>query len=230
MFGRFKKKPETKEETTPTEKPTITEETKKTKKTEVTEEPEITKKTEANDKPEAEEKPSKKTRKNKKNAEATEDSTPTPYVPIDPESMKKPFIGIREYSSVLEIAESIDKELAETKSSLGGYLRQLDDRRSVAEKTQRLYNVVAKVADKMPAKDNLNSVDLNGLEVVLDATALNELTAIENVVQSHQKRLIALQKAKEALKTLDQAGATEGIKYLALEKEGVPEQILLKLA
>ena len=211
MFGRFKKKPEP-EETTVTEK------------TEVTEEPEP----ETTEKPEAEEKPSKKTKKAKK-AKAAEDNSPSPHVTADVKGNKKPFIGIREYSSVSEIAESIEKELAETKSSLGDYLRQLDDRRATAEKTQRLYNVVAKVADKMPSKGNSNSVDLNGLEIILDATALNELTAIENVVQSHQRRLIALQKARESLKTLDQAGATEGIKYLALEKEGIPEQILLKV-
>jgi hypothetical protein len=64
----------------------------------------------------------------------------------------------------------------------------------------------------------------------LDATALNELRAIESVVQSHQQRLIALQKALEALKALDQVGDTEGIRYLALEKEGIPERILLKLS
>jgi len=49
-------------------------------------------------------------------------------------------------------------------------------------------------------------------------------------VKSHQQRLMALQQAREALKTLDQVGETEGIKYLALEREGIPEQILLKLS
>lgn len=218
MFGRFKKKTEP-EETKTTEKPKVTEEP----------ELEVTKKPETTDKPEAEEKQGKKTKKTKKQAEAAEDKNPSPRVPTDVKGKKKPFIGIKEYSSVSEIAESIDKELAETKSALGEYLRQLDDRRAAAEKTQRLYNVVAKVADKMPSKGSSNSVDLNGLEIVLDATVLNELKAIENVVQSHQHRLIALQKARESLKTLDQAGDTEGIKYLALEKEGIPEQILLKL-
>ncbi|UCH71395.1 MAG: hypothetical protein JSV29_02710 [Candidatus Bathyarchaeota archaeon] len=38
------------------------------------------------------------------------------------------------------------------------------------------------------------------------------------------------QKAREALQTLDQAGETEGIKYLVLEKERIPEKILLKLS
>jgi DNA mismatch repair ATPase MutL len=226
MFGRFKKKPEpaepkATEEPKVTEEPTVTEESKP----EVTEKPETPEKSQ-----EAEEKPSKKTRKTKKQAKAAEDASPkSPQAPADAKAKRKPFVGIKEYSSISEIAESIDKELADTKSALGEYLRQLDDRRAVAEKTQRLYNVVAKVADKMPSKGNSNHVDLNGLEIVLDATVLNELTAIENVVRSHQHRLIALQKAREALQTLNKAGDTEGIKYIALEKEGIPEQILLKL-
>ena len=212
MFDRFKKKPET-------EEPVVAEEPK------VTEEP----KPEVTEKPHTPEKQSKKAKKSRKPAKAAEDNTSkSPQAPTDA-TAKKPFIGIKEYSSVSEIAESIDKEIAETKSALGEYLRQLDDRRTVAERTQRIHKIVAKIADKKPSEGNSNHVDLNGLEIVVDATVLNELTAIENVVKSHQKRLIALQKTRKALQTLDQAGATEGIKYVALEKEGIPEQILLKL-
>ena len=219
MFGRFKKKTEP-------EKPTVTEETKIAEETKVTKEP----KAEVTEKPQASEKPSKKTKKTQKQAKSAEDDNPkSPQAPADVTTKKKPFIGIKEYRSVSEIAESIDKELAETKSALGEYLRQLDDKRTLAERTQRIQKIVAKIADKKPSKADSNHVDLNGLEIVVDATVLNELTAIENVVKSHQQRLIALQKAREALQTLDQAGATEGIRYMALEKEGIPEQILLKL-
>ncbi len=215
MFDRFKKKPET-EEPVVAEEPKVTEEPK----------PEITEKPQA---PGKQSKKTKRTKKSRKPAKTAEDNTPkSPQAPIDV-TAKKPFIGIKEYSSVSEIAESIDKELAETKSALGEYLRQLDDRRTVAERTQRIHKIVAKIADKKPSEGNSNHVDLNGLEIVVDATVLNELTAIENVVKSHQKRLIALQKTREALQTLDHAGATEGITYLTLEKEGIPEQILLKL-
>ena len=219
MFGRFKKKTEP-------EKPKVTEDPK------VAEEPKVTEETkpEVTEKPQASEKPSKKPKKTKKQTKATEENSPkNPQAPADVTTKKKPFIGIKEYSSVAEIAESIDKELAETKSALGEYLRQLDDKRTLAERTQRIHKIVAKIADKKPSKVDSNYVDLNGLEIVVDATVLNELTAVENVVKSHQQRLIALQKAREALQTLDQAGTTEGIKYMALEKEGIPEQILLKL-
>ena len=221
MFDRFKKK-------------TAAEETKATEEPKVTKEPkhEVTEKPQTIDKPqkkEVTEKPSKKTKRTQKPAQATEDNTPeSPQTPSDAKAPEKPFVAIKEYRSVSEIAESIEHELAETKSALGEYLRQLDDRRAVAEKSQKLYSVVSKIANAKPSKDAPNKVDVNGLEIVLEATALNELSAIETVVKSHQQRLIALQQAREALQTLNQAGDTEGIRYLALEKEGIPEQILLK--
>jgi hypothetical protein len=216
MFDRFKKKTEPEEP----------------KAAKVTEEP----KPAVAEKPEAIEKPRIKARKTRKtakekSAEPAEDTGPKMHV--DLKAAEKPFVGINEYSSASEIAEKIDKEISATKSALGEYLRQLDDKRAVAEKAQRIHDVVAKLANtkqSKESKENPNQIEVNGLEIVLDATALNELTAIENVVQSHQQRLMALQKAREALKTLDEVGDTEGIKYLALEREGIPERILLKLS
>jgi hypothetical protein len=199
MFGRFKQKP-------------AAEELKTTAETSIGE------------------KPSKKPKCIQKPAQAAEDNIlESTQTPTEVKATEKPFVAIEEYSSVSEIAKSIDHKLAVTKSTLGKYLRQLDDRRSVAEKSQRIYNLVSKIANTKPPKDASNEVDVNGLEIVLDATALNEVSAIEAVVRSQQQRLVALQQAREALQTLNQAGDTEGIRYLALEKEGIPEQILLKL-
>jgi hypothetical protein len=65
---------------------------------------------------------------------------------------------------------------------------------------------------------------------VLDANPFHELTAIEEAVRSQQERLLVLQKAREALKWVDQIEDTEGLKYLVLESDGVPEKILLKIA
>jgi hypothetical protein len=222
MFDRFKKKPEPEE----------------TKVAKVTEEPkaEVTEKPEAAEKVQTSEKPSKKVKKTRKPAKgkpakAAEDTGPiSPQVHAALKEAEAPFVGIKEYSSAVEIAENIDREMAETKSALGEYLRQLDDKRGVAEKAKRLHDVVVKMANKKETKESSNQLEVNGLEIVLDATALNELTAIESVVKSYQQRLMALQQAREALKALDQVGDTEGIKYLALEREGIPEQILLKLS
>jgi hypothetical protein len=140
------------------------------------------------------------------------------------------FVGIIEYGSAVEIAEHIDTEIAHAKSALGGYLRMLDDVRTVAEKSKKLHDVVDKMSGRKQSTENPEQIDVNGLAIVLDATPLHELEALESVLRSHQERLLALQKAKDALAPLDQFGGTEGIRYLVLEREGVPEQILLKIS
>ena len=151
-------------------------------------------------------------------------------VRADLKAAENVFAGIIEYGSAVEIAEHIDTEIADAKSALGEYLRQLDDVRAVAEKSKKLHDVVAKVSGRKQHTENPEQIDVNGLAIVLDATPLHELEALESVLRSHQERLLALQKAKVALAPLDQFGGTEGIRYLVLEREGVPEQILLKIS
>jgi len=208
VFGRFKKKPEPEEP----KAAKVPEDLKATEKTS---------------------KKAKRTRESAKGkpARTSEDTiSKSPRVSAALKETEKPFVGIKEYSSAIKIVENIDWEIADTKSALGEYLRQLDDKRGVVEKTQRLHDAIAKMANKKETRENLDHIELNGLEIILDATPLNELTAIESVVKSYQQRLMALQQAREALRTLDQVSDTEGIKYLALEREGIPEQILLKLS
>ncbi len=208
MFDRFKKKPESKANRA-TEKPKV-----------------AAKKPQKNLK--RPKKPVKPETAKAQPVEAAEEEI-TPQAPVYLKGVEEPFVGIREYGSAVEIADKIDREIAAAKSTLGKYLRRLDSKREVAEKSKRLHDVVAKLANKKEVKENPNKIEVNGLEIVLDATPLNELTAMESVVKSYQQRLLALQKAQKALETLDNVGDTEGIKYMVLEKEGVPERILLKL-
>jgi hypothetical protein len=139
-------------------------------------------------------------------------------------------VEIKEYGSAQEIAETLEKEIAETKSALGEYLRRLDDIRALAEKAKKIREVVMKLAGKKAATESLGEITVGNLNIVLDANPFHELTAIESVVRSHQERLIVLQKARDALKWLDQLGDTEGLKYLVVESEGVPERILFKIS
>jgi hypothetical protein len=137
---------------------------------------------------------------------------------------------IKEYTSAQAIAESLDKELSETKSVLGEYLRKLDEIRTLAEKSKKVREVVLKLAGKKAPTDNPSEITVGTLNIVLDATAYHELTAIEAVVRSHQERLLVLQKVREALKWLDQLGDTEGLNYLVVEDDGIPERILFKIS
>ncbi len=135
---------------------------------------------------------------------------------------------IKEYTSAQTIADILNKELSETKSTLGEYLRRLDNIRTSAEKSKKVREVVMKLAGKKNSSENPNEVTIGTIKIILDASAFHELAIIEDVVRSYQERLLVLQKVLESLKWLDQLGNTEGLRYLVLEDEGIPESILFK--
>jgi hypothetical protein len=137
---------------------------------------------------------------------------------------------IKEYTSAQAIADAMDKQLSETKSVLGEYLRKLDEIRTLAEKSKKVREVVMRLAGKKSPTENTSEIMVGTLNIVLDASPYHELIAIESVVRSYQERLLVLQKVREALKWLDQLGDTEGLKYLVVEDEGVPERILFKIS
>jgi len=139
-------------------------------------------------------------------------------------------VEIKEYTSAEEIADILEKKIGNTKSTLGDYLRRLDDIRALAEKSKKIREVVMKLAGKKAATQSLGEITIGQLNIVLDANPFHELTAIEEVVRSQQERLLILQKAREALKWLDQLGDTEGLNYLVVENDGVPERILFKIS
>ena len=139
-------------------------------------------------------------------------------------------IEIKEYESAEQLAEHLDKQIGDTKSTLGEYLRRLDDIRILAEKSKKIREVVMKLAGKKTTNESMGEITVGTLNIVLDANPFHELTAIEQVVRSFQERLLVLQKAREALKWLDQLGDTDGLKYLVVENEDVPERILFKIS
>ena len=139
-------------------------------------------------------------------------------------------VELKEYESAIEIAKSMDSDISRTKSILGEYLRRLDSIRNLAERSKKIREVVFKLAGKKSSQSSLGEITVGDLSVILDANPFHELTAIEQVVRSQQDRLLILQKARDALNWVDQIGDTEGLKYLVLESDGVPEKILLKIS
>ena len=128
-------------------------------------------------------------------------------------TLKNHCAEIKEYSSLSQISEKIDQQIAATKITLGEYLRQLDNiRHSVIETSGK----------------KRKQVYLNGFEIVVDAMPTNELTAMESVVRSYSQHLTTLKSIKESLNQLCQLQDIEGITYFVLEKEGIPERIILK--
>ena len=139
-------------------------------------------------------------------------------------------VELKEYESAIEIAKSMDSDISKTKSILGDYLRRLDSIRNLAERSKKIREVVFKLAGRKAAQSSLGEINLGDLSVILDANPFHELTVIEQVVRSQQEKLLVLQKAREAINWVDQIGDTEGLKYIVLESDGVPEKILLKIS
>ena len=139
-------------------------------------------------------------------------------------------VEIKEYTSAEDVAENLENKISETKSTLGEYLRRLDDMRTLAQKSKKIREVVMKLAGKKAVNQSLGEITIGNLSIVLDANPFHELTAIEEVVRSHQQRLLVLQKTREALKWLNQLGDAEGLKFIVVENNGVPERILFKLS
>jgi hypothetical protein len=139
-------------------------------------------------------------------------------------------VEIKEFESVEELEETLDKDISNTKSTLGEYLRRLDEIRTLAEKSKKIRAVVMKLAGKKSSPESLGEIDVGSIKIVLEANPLDELTAIESVVRSHQERLLTLQKSREGIKPLSELGDTDGMKFLVVENNGVPERILLKVS
>jgi hypothetical protein len=139
-------------------------------------------------------------------------------------------VEIKEYSSVEELEGRLETEISNTKSTLGEYLRRLDEIRNLAEKARKIREVVMKLAGKTKSSaDTLGEISIGNLTIVLDANPVEELQAIEFAVRSQQERLLVLQKAREGLRPLDQLAENGDIKYLVVENNGVPERVLFKL-
>jgi hypothetical protein len=109
-------------------------------------------------------------------------------------------VELKRYDSAETLADTIEEEISETKSSLGDYLRRLDDIRTLAERSKKIREVVFKLAGRKQSTEQLGEVNVGDINVVLDANPFHELTVIEEVVRSQQDRLLVLQKAREAMK------------------------------
>ncbi len=171
------------------------------------------------DKIEGKTKPDSKKEKNQITPESN-------YPTKEPES---DFMAIKDYSSFLQLSEKINKEISQTKSKLGEYLLQIDNKKILAEKSQKILNIVSKMTGKQHCKENQDELSISGLQIVLDATPRHELEVLENVVKSQQDRLLHLQKTKKAINELSQLGEVQGINFFVVEKQGVPEKILLSI-
>lgn len=139
------------------------------------------------------------------------------------------FMAIKDYSSFSQLTEMINKEISQSKSKLGKYLLQIDQKKAIAEKSRKIRAAVYKFTEKNQNMEAKDEIEINGLQIILDATPRHEIKALERVVKSQQDRLQFLQNTKTALKEFDQFREIQGVNFFVVEKYGVPKKILLTI-
>jgi hypothetical protein len=136
---------------------------------------------------------------------------------------------IKEFTSYMEVTKTLDKDISDTKSMLSKYLSRLDGVRHRAENLKKLRSTLSKVVGRKALKQSLGEINVEDMSLVLDASPLDEMNALESVVRSHQERLSTLKKARESLESLKELDDTDGMKIQLVEANGVPETILLNI-
>ena len=66
-------------------------------------------------------------------------------------------VQLKEYTSAQALADVLDKDLSDTKSSLGEYLHRLDEIRILAEKSKKVREVIMKLAEKKPTQQRIQA-------------------------------------------------------------------------
>ena len=136
---------------------------------------------------------------------------------------------IKEFTSYMEITKTLDKDISDTKSMLSKYLGRLDEVRHRAENLKKLRSTLSKVVGRKALKQSLGEINVEDMSIVLDASPLDEMNALESVVHSYQEQLSTLKKARESLESLKELDDTDGMKIQLVEANGVPETILLNI-
>ena len=87
---------------------------------------------------------------------------------------------IKEFTSFMEVTETLDKEISDTKSMLSKYLSRLDEVRHSAENLKKLHSTLSKVVGRKALKESLGEINVEDMTFVLDASPLDELNALED--------------------------------------------------
>jgi hypothetical protein len=135
-------------------------------------------------------------------------------------------VSLKEFGSASDILKFVDQAITDAKNVLNGYMHKQEDIRELAEKSRKIREVIYKYAGKRSTSES--EVFVSGVNVIFDAKSVHELSVLEEAVRGQQGRLAELQRTRENLKWADQIGDAEGVRFIMLEKDGVPKKILVR--
>ena len=134
--------------------------------------------------------------------------------------------SIREFESISEFLKSVDDTISEYRKRLGELLRRLEELRVRAEQEKKLRALLSKLGLSETAV--ANEVALRNVRIVVNPTAIQELTAMEAAVEALNNKVTLLTAVRKELEIL--SGIEVGAKLSVIYVDEVPRTIVLRLS
>jgi len=136
-------------------------------------------------------------------------------------------IVVREFNSIGEFIKSVDDELSEMRRKLGELLRRLEELRVKVEQERKIKSILSKLGAAASAGAQSNIVELKTIKLIMNPTAEQEVSALEQVVEMLNNKITQLQAIKKDLDVL--GGMDIEVKLTAIYVDGLPKNILIRI-
>jgi len=134
--------------------------------------------------------------------------------------------SVREFENVSEFLKSVDDTISEYRKRLGELLRKLEELRVRAEQEKKLKAILSKLG--LSETTVANEVALRNVRIVVNPTAMQELTAMEAAVEALNNKVALLTAVRKELEIL--SGIEVGAKLSVIYVDEVPRTIVLRLS
>lgn len=136
-------------------------------------------------------------------------------------------IVVREFNSIGEFIKSIDDDLSEMRRKLGELLRKLEELRVKLEQERKIKKILSKLGAQAPEASTSNTIELKTIKLIMNPTAEQEVTALEQAVETLNNKITQFQAVKKDLEVL--GGMDIEIKLTAIYMDGLPKTILIRI-
>jgi len=106
-------------------------------------------------------------------------------------------------------------------------LRRLEELRVKVEQERKIKSILSKLGAATSASTQSNVVELKTIKLIMNPTAEQEVSALEQVVEMLNNKITQLQAIKKDLDVL--GGMDIEVKLTAIYMDGLPKNILIKI-
>lgn len=131
---------------------------------------------------------------------------------------------IKVFNNLSELLKSLEEDISEVKKSLGELLRTIEDLRIKAENEKTLNELLTKLGVNNVRRQNV--VNLKNLKIIINPSAVDELTSLESLAEYVSRKLAMLQGIKKELEALSKVNIEARIEVVYVD--GIPKEVYIK--